>query len=69
MCLVGYSHPEPLPQAYDLNGSVYPRPLSPRLRALQVSQRGGELYCEHRGERVGIAGRAVAINSPRGRRR
>ncbi len=30
-----------------------------RLRALQVSPRGGELFCEARGERVTIAGRAV----------
>lgn len=30
-----------------------------RLHALQVSQRLGELFCELRGERVGIAGRAV----------
>ena len=30
-----------------------------RLRALQVSPRGGELFCELRGERVSIAGRAV----------
>lgn len=30
-----------------------------RLRALQVSARGGELFCEDRGERVSIAGRAV----------
>jgi PhzF family phenazine biosynthesis protein len=30
-----------------------------RLRALQVSARGGELWCEHRGDRVLIAGRAV----------
>ena len=30
-----------------------------RLRALQVSARGGELLCEDRGERVRIAGRAV----------
>jgi len=30
-----------------------------RLHARQVSARGGELYCEHRGERVTIAGRAV----------
>ncbi len=29
------------------------------LRALQVSSRGGELWCEDRGERVSIAGRAV----------
>ena len=29
------------------------------LRALQVSERGGELFCEDRGERVGIAGRAA----------
>lgn len=31
----------------------------PRLHAWQVSARGGELWCELRGERVGIAGRAV----------
>ncbi|MEJ2719841.1 MAG: PhzF family phenazine biosynthesis protein [bacterium] len=31
----------------------------PALHAVQVSQRGGELFCEHRGERVRIAGRAV----------
>jgi PhzF family phenazine biosynthesis protein len=30
-----------------------------RLRALQVSARGGELWCEHRGDRVLIAGQAV----------
>jgi PhzF family phenazine biosynthesis protein len=30
-----------------------------RLRARQISLRGGELACEHRGERVTIAGRAV----------
>jgi predicted PhzF superfamily epimerase YddE/YHI9 len=30
-----------------------------RLRALQVSARGGELFCELRGPRVGIAGRAA----------
>jgi PhzF family phenazine biosynthesis protein len=29
------------------------------LRALQVSERGGELHCEHRGERVSIAGRVA----------
>jgi len=29
MFLVGYSHPEPFPQAYDLTGSVSPRPLYP----------------------------------------
>jgi PhzF family phenazine biosynthesis protein len=29
------------------------------LRARQVSRRGGELFCEHRGERVIIAGQAV----------
>lgn len=29
------------------------------LRALQLSARGGELFCEDRGERVGIAGYAV----------
>lgn len=35
----------------------------PTLRALQVSPRGGELIWEHRGERVGIAGRAVTYSS------
>jgi PhzF family phenazine biosynthesis protein len=30
-----------------------------RLRARQVSARGGELFCEDRGERVSIGGRAV----------
>ena len=30
-----------------------------KLRALQVSRRGGELFCEDRGDRVKIAGRAV----------
>jgi len=30
-----------------------------QLQARQVSARGGELFCEHRGERVTIAGRAV----------
>jgi PhzF family phenazine biosynthesis protein len=30
-----------------------------RLHARQISRRGGELFCEHRGERVTIAGRAV----------
>ncbi len=30
-----------------------------KLHALQVSRRGGELFCEDRGQRVGIAGRAV----------
>ena len=30
-----------------------------RLHALQVSRRGGELFCEHRGDRVAIGGRAV----------
>ena len=34
-----------------------------RLRALQVSPRGGELLCEDRGERVGIGGRAVTYSS------
>ncbi len=34
-----------------------------QLRALQVSQRGGELYCDYRGQRVGIAGRAVTYSS------
>jgi len=31
----------------------------PKLRALQLSRRGGELFCEERGERVLIAGKAV----------
>jgi len=30
-----------------------------KLHALQVSKRGGELFCEDRNDRVGIAGRAV----------
>ena len=30
-----------------------------RLHARQVSARGGELHCEHRGERVRIGGQAV----------
>jgi len=30
-----------------------------KLFARQVSKRGGELWCEHRGDRVSIAGRAV----------
>jgi predicted PhzF superfamily epimerase YddE/YHI9 len=30
-----------------------------KLHALQVSSRGGELFCEDRGDRVAIAGRAV----------
>ena len=30
-----------------------------RLHALQLSQRGGEIFCEDRGERVGIAGRVI----------
>lgn len=30
-----------------------------QLHALQISTRGGELFCEHRGERVLLAGRAV----------
>ena len=34
-----------------------------KLRARQVSPRGGELFCEHRGERVGIGGRAVTYLS------
>ena len=34
-----------------------------QMRALQVSTRGGELFCEHRGERVAIAGRAVTYST------
>lgn len=33
----------------------------PRLRALQVGPRGGELFCEDLGPRVAIAGRAVKV--------
>lgn len=33
------------------------------LRARQISQRTGELFCEHRGERVGIGGHAVLYSS------
>lgn len=32
-----------------------------RLRALQVSARGGELFCELRGDRVRLGGRAVKV--------
>lgn len=35
------------------------------LHAIQVSQRGGELFCTDRGDRVGIAGRAVIRQSGR----
>jgi PhzF family phenazine biosynthesis protein len=35
----------------------------PRLRARQISLRGGELVCEHRGERVGVGGHAVTYSS------
>lgn len=31
----------------------------PNLTSHQVSRRGGEFFCEHRGDRVGIAGRCV----------
>lgn len=31
----------------------------PVLHALQISPRGGELFCEHQGDRVVIAGRAI----------
>jgi PhzF family phenazine biosynthesis protein len=34
-----------------------------RLRAFQVSTRGGELFCENRGDRVWISGRAVTYSS------
>lgn len=34
-----------------------------QLRALQVSRRGGELFCEYRGERVGIGGHAITYSS------
>ncbi len=34
-----------------------------QMRALQVSTRGGELFCEHRCERVLIAGRAVTYST------
>ena len=30
-----------------------------KLHAVQVSRRGGELYCEHLGDRVVLAGRVV----------
>lgn len=33
----------------------------PSLHALQVSGRGGELFCEDQGDRVAIAGRAVKV--------
>ncbi len=34
-----------------------------KMRALQISQRGGELLCEDRGDRVGISGRAVTYST------
>lgn len=34
-----------------------------KLHARQVSLRGGELFCEHRGDRVGIGGHAVTYSS------
>jgi len=34
-----------------------------KLHARQVSQRGGELFCEHRDDRVGIGGHAVTYSS------
>lgn len=34
-----------------------------QLHARQISARGGELFCEHRGERVGIGGRAVTYST------
>jgi len=34
-----------------------------KLHARQVSPRGGELFCEHRGDRVGIGGHAVTYSS------
>lgn len=34
-----------------------------KLHARQLSRRGGELFCEHRGDRVGIGGRAVTYAS------
>jgi PhzF family phenazine biosynthesis protein len=34
-----------------------------KLHAMQISQRGGELFCEDRGERVGIGGRAVTYST------
>ena len=33
------------------------------LHAFQISARGGELFCQDRGERVGIAGRAATYSS------
>jgi PhzF family phenazine biosynthesis protein len=33
-----------------------------KLHALQISTRGGELFCQDRGQRVGIAGRAVTYS-------
>jgi predicted PhzF superfamily epimerase YddE/YHI9 len=34
-----------------------------RLHARQISPRGGELFCEDRGSRVGIGGRAVTYST------
>ena len=33
------------------------------LRARQISQRTGEIFCDHRGERVGIGGHAILYSS------
>jgi predicted PhzF superfamily epimerase YddE/YHI9 len=34
-----------------------------KLHARQLSARGGELFCELRGDRVGVGGRAVLYSS------
>jgi predicted PhzF superfamily epimerase YddE/YHI9 len=34
-----------------------------QLHARQISKRGGELFCEQRGDRVGIAGRAITYST------
>ncbi len=34
-----------------------------KLHARQISARGGELFCEDRGDRVGIGGRAVTYST------
>lgn len=34
-----------------------------QLHAIQLSPRGGELFCEHRGERVRIGGRAITYST------
>jgi hypothetical protein len=54
------------PQLLRVEFDAEPRPVDriqsvrrDQAHARQISRRGGELFCEHRAERVTIAGRAV----------